>query len=537
MDGQQKILVVDDERFNVNVLVDLLKQDYKMMVAKNGEQALKACQSNNRPDMILLDVMMPEMDGYEVCRCLKADQSTCDIPVIFVSAMAAETDETKGLELGAVDYITKPISPSIVKARVKTHLALKSNMEELQKAYKIIEGQKERMQTELNVGRDIQMSMLPLLFPILPEHKEFEIAACLKPAREVGGDFYDFFFIDDDCFCICIADVSGKGVPAALLMAVSKTLIKSRATDDLSPASILTHVNDEISLNNPSCMFVTTFLGILNIKTGEFSYTNAGHNPPFIKRRDGALECLSQRHGPVIGAIDGMTYKEDTTVLSGDDILFLYTDGVTESMDLDANLFGEERLVELLSHRQYESTQEVVSATVEEVKRFEGEANQADDITVLAIQFFGSSKSTTSQILKIRIKNRLTELDIVQNRFNDFAEQYGIPKTIRQKMNVAFDELLNNTISYAYTDNDEHDIDIRLELFDDRFSVTITDDGMPFNPFVSEPPDTELSLEDRQIGGLGIHLVRNMLDNISYHRRIDKNVVTLFKNLNADHTS
>jgi len=162
---QQKILVVDDERFNINVLVDLLKPKYKMMAAKSGAQALKAAGSANPPDLILLDIMMPEMDGYEVCRQLKADSATRDIPVIFVTAMGQEQDETKGLELGAADYLTKPVSPAIVEARVKTQLALKKNMEDLRHAYTIIEAQKDRMQEELNVGRDIQLAMVPKHFP------------------------------------------------------------------------------------------------------------------------------------------------------------------------------------------------------------------------------------------------------------------------------------------------------------------------------------------------------------------------------------
>jgi sigma-B regulation protein RsbU (phosphoserine phosphatase) len=308
---REKILVVDDERLNINVLVDLLKPNYKMMAAKNGEQALKAVKIDNPPDLILLDIMMPEMDGYEVCRRLKADETTRDIPVIFITAMAETSDETKGLELGAVDYLSKPISPPIVEARVKTHLALRRNMAELQRAYGLIEAQKDRMEKELNVGRDIQMSMVPQNFPAFPDRDEFSIHATLHPAREVGGDFYDFFFIDENRLCLCIGDVSGKGVPAALFMAVARTLIKARASEDTSTASILTRVNDEISRDNKAYMFVTLFVGILDTVTGEMVYTNAGHNPTYIRKADGNLERLDNLHGPVVGAKEGLAYKED----------------------------------------------------------------------------------------------------------------------------------------------------------------------------------------------------------------------------------
>ena len=331
-DKQLKVLVVDDEPMNINLLVELLKPNYKVMAAKNGELALKAAGSPNPPDLILLDIMMPEMDGYEVCSRLKGNPATKDIPVIFVTAMGETDDETKGLELGAVDYITKPISPPIVLERVKTHLALR-------KAYQVIEAQKERMQDELNIGREIQMSMLRQDFPVYPDRDEFDLAATILPAREVGGDFYDFFFVDQDHLCLCVGDVSGKGVPAALFMAVTKTLIKSRASSDDSPASIMTYVNDALCEGNEACMFVTLFLAFVNVKTGALVYSNAGHNPPNLKRRSGNVERLSDRHGPVAGAMEGLAFKESAINLEQGDALVFYTDGVTEAMNPEGALF------------------------------------------------------------------------------------------------------------------------------------------------------------------------------------------------------
>ena len=390
---KETLLLVDDDPINLQVLLETLKESgYKLIAAKDGQKAV-AMASSGRPDLILLDIMMPGMDGYEVCRRLKANENTRDIPVIFVTAMGETTDETKGFELGAVDYITKPFSPPIVQARVRTHLALRRNMAELQEAYRIIESQKERMQKELNVGREIQMSMIPLTFPPFPDHDEFSIYATLQPAREVGGDFYDFFFIDDYRLCFCIGDVSGKGVPAALFMAVTKTLIQSKARDDLSTASILDHVNNELSRDNKAFMFVTLFVGILDVRSGAVRYTNAGHNPPYIKRKDGSIEVLDQRHGPLAGPVPGLTYKEDTTRLSAGDLLFIFTDGVTEAMDLSRNQFSNKRLFDLLSSRDFESAEEVIQTTVSEVKKFEGEAEQSDDITLLALQFLKPAES------------------------------------------------------------------------------------------------------------------------------------------------
>jgi sigma-B regulation protein RsbU (phosphoserine phosphatase) len=392
---------------------------------------------------------------------------------------------------------------------------------------------KERMESELNIGKDIQMSMLPLEFPPFPERKEFDIFAVLKPAREVGGDFYDFFFIDEDQLCFCVGDVSGKGVPSALFMAVTKTLIKSRK-NDLSTASILTHVNDELSRDNTASMFVTIFTVILNVKTGEFVYTNAGHNPPYIKRENGAIERLDQLHGPVIGAMEGMTYREENLLLNNGDLLLMYTDGVTEAMNAEGKLFSEKRLADFLTPQSFVSVEAMVDNTVAVVEEFQGQADQADDITVLAVQFHGTPEESPLKTFDIKIENQLAEISRVNQQFNEFAADNNVPKAVSRKMNLVFDDLLNNVISYAYKDRQKHEIDIRIEVTKDRLAVTISDDGVPFNPFGTATPDTTLSVEDREIGGLGIHLVRSMMDEVDYQRRTDKNVVRLVLYLNKN---
>ena len=533
-EAKQRILIVDDERLNINVLNDLLKTDYKIMAAINGQQALKAAESKTPPDIVLLDIMMPEMDGYEVCSALKANEKTRDIPVIFITAMGQTSDETKGLEVGAVDYLTKPISPPIVQARVKTHLERKRQRDELQKAYRIIEAQKERMQEELNVGRDIQMSMVPQTFPPFPERNEFSIYAALHPAREVGGDFYDFFFIDENHICVCIGDVSGKGVPAALFMAVSRTLIKARATDDSSTASIITRVNDELSRDNKQYMFVTVFIAILNILTGELIYSNAGHNPPYIRRATGKIIRLDTRHGPVLGASPGLAYKENKIQLQKGDLLFMYTDGVTEARNPEKVFFGDNRVSELLVSGEHESVEAVVEHVVNRVKSFENGADQFDDITALALSYDKEPESKAVQKVEMRIRNQLSEIEIVKTRFNNFSEQVGLSKSIRRKLNLVFDELLNNVISYAYEDGEVREIKLNFELAGNRLTVSIMDDGVPFNPFEMNAPDTTVGLEERQVGGLGIHLVRSLMDRAIYQRHVDKNVVTLIKEVIND---
>ncbi len=400
---------------------------------------------------------------------------------------------------------------------------LEESLENLRRTTSI----KQRMESELNVGREIQMSMVPRTFPPFPDRDEFSIFASLEPAREIGGDFYDFFFVDDDRICFCIGDVSGKGVPAALFMAVTKTLIKSRATDDASTASIVTHVNDELSRDNPNGMFVTLFIAILNIRSGEFDYTNAGHNPPYLVRTDGPSEALADRHGPVVAAVEGMFYRTGTKVLRPGDLLYMYTDGVTEEMDVDGQLFSDERLATFISTQTIDSVETAVDGTVSAVKDFRGDKDAEDDVTVLALQFHGDPMKASAEGLHVIVKNEMSEITTVQDRFHEFGKSHGFPKDLERKLDMIFDELLSNVIWYAFPEGGDHEIEFTAEMVGNRLTVTMSDDGIPFNPLLEDPPDTTLSVEDRQVGGLGIHLVRSMTSDISYQRHINKNGLTL----------
>jgi sigma-B regulation protein RsbU (phosphoserine phosphatase) len=390
---------------------------------------------------------------------------------------------------------------------------------------------KERMETELNVGRDIQMSMLPVDFEAFSDRPEFDIHAVLHPAREVGGDFYDFFFIDDTHLCFCVGDVSGKGVPAALFMAVTKTLIKSRGSGDLSPGSILTHVNDEVSQNNESCMFITLWLAILDFSTGTLKYSNAGHNPPYVLKEGDPPLRLDDLHGPVVGAVEGIAYRESVHKLTNRDLLFVYTDGVTEAMDIKDALYSEERLVDALAPLAQAGASGVVDAVAQDVWRFQGKADQADDVTILGLNFFKEESGASAARLDLSMKNDLSAIaDIIQT-FTEFAEENGLGTAIRRKINLALDDLLNNVVSYAYEDDAEHEVQLHVELSDKRLGITIRDDGIPFNPFDMITPKITEGVDDREVGGLGVHLVRRLMDDVTYHRRTGENVVQFFKNL------
>lgn len=379
------VLAVDDTPENLDVVKGILSPDYRIKAATNGEAALRIVD-RQLPDIILLDIMMPGMSGLEVCQRLKADPRSADVPIIFLTAKDQTEDETEGFSLGAADYILKPVNPPILQARVKTHLALKQSMDSLQETSAALARAKERMEQELRVGRDIQKSMLPTQVPAC---HQVTLRASMEAAREVGGDFYDYFMLGDRELCFCVADVSGKGVPSALFMAMSKMLIKSRAPDDRNPGAIISRVNAELSEENPECMFVTVFLGLLDIETGELRYANAGHNPPLLRRASGEVEAVADRHGPVAGIMPGEAYGESSLTLAPGDVLLVFTDGVTEAMDVDEQLYGDDRLLALVQSVAESSAGSLVDAVNDSVAEFAAGAEQADDITMLAVQFDG----------------------------------------------------------------------------------------------------------------------------------------------------
>jgi sigma-B regulation protein RsbU (phosphoserine phosphatase) len=464
----------------------------------------------------------------------------------FFTRISAQHRENAGYSLEAICRVSNDARideghvdrlRAIVTEQSRDELlsALQSKNRQLQESLENLRrttSAKDRMESELNIGQEIQMSLLPLQFPPYPDRHEFSIFAKLVPAREVGGDFYDFFLIDRDHLCICIGDVSGKGVPSALFAAVTKTLIKSLAKSGLSPAEVLTQSNGELAENNESNMFVTVFLSVLDVSTGALTYSNAGHNPPYLYSRSGNIERLAQRHGPVVGAMEGCAYDQSIVSLAPGDLLLTYTDGVTEATSRSYELFKESRLVQLLQTGTINSVNTAVDVCLAAVREFESGAEQADDITLLVAQFFGRGTGETALKLELRLKNDVAELPRVQNECESYLTARGIPTKIIRRLLIAFDELLSNIISYAYRTPGEHDIELTLEHDTDQLRILLQDDGIPFNPLAQRPPDTDASVDDREIGGLGIHLVRNMLDEVQYERRGDQNVLMLVARVN-----
>lgn len=524
---KRKVLVVDDDRINIKAISEALKYEYRIMAATNADQALRAVRSEAPPDLVLLDIMMPGVDGFEVCRRIKSHPKSRDIPVIFITAMDGDADEARGLAVGAVDYIAKPIVPAIVRARVKVQIELRLHMAALQAAYATIESQRDRMEKELQVGRKLQLSLLPEL----PRgDSRFSIAASMSPAYEVSGDFYDAFMIDAEHLCFCIGDVSGKGVPAALFMSMCQALVRAKADASLSPARIADDVNLAIVPNNETCMFVTLLVGILNLASGNLRYTNAGHTAPVV-RRGGEVIRLPGRHGPAIGVAE-IAYLEDSIPLCQGDTLLLYTDGVTEARGSDDQLFGEERLIDHVRHASIDSARSLITSLAAEIETFEQEEGQSDDLTMLAIAFDGLVEQTNVSSHELSMTAREIGRKDPSDMIGDFLDDLAVDVELYNVMYVVLDELVTNIISYGYPGAEKDvEIGIRVQVSGTAATIRVVDTGIQFDPMALEFSDTTASLDQREIGGLGVHLCRQLVDEIAYERRERRNHLTIVKRL------
>ena len=386
--------------------------------------------------------------------------------------------------------------------------------------------EKERIGSELRIASEIQKSILPRTFPPFPDRADFEIYATTIPALEMGGDFYDFFLIDDKRLGVVIADVSGKGVPAAIFMAVSRSLLKATALASVSPSACLEHVNRLLCPDNDSAMFVTVFYGILHTESGELEFSNGGHNVPYIIGHD-RIVPVGQPAGTALGIVDDARYHTNRMSLNAGETLVLYTDGVTEAMDTHGYLFSTPRFEQTLQRLVDQRPFDLLTRLVEDVHAFASGAVQADDITLLALQY------RRPALIELTLVNRSSELQRLASELERFAQNHRIPEPDIHAFSLSLDELVTNTIAYGYDDQGPHEIRVRLTLANGRLSAEVEDDGRPFNPLTAPQPDLTSAVEDRPVGGLGIHLVRSLMDHVDYRRESGKNHLMMRKQLST----
>jgi sigma-B regulation protein RsbU (phosphoserine phosphatase) len=370
-----RILIVDDAEANVDVLVHALRDEYRLSVAVDGEGALRSIQKNP-PDLVLLDIVMPGIDGYEVCRRLRAAEATRELPIMFLSSLEDVKDKTRAFETGANDYVTKPFEVLEVKARVRSLLKAKAYADAVKAA----------AERDLRIAREIQMGILPADVASRVRGTGLDVHALLEPALQVGGDLYEVLRLADGRVMVALGDVSGKGIPAALFMGVTMTLLRSMARQCASPDEILRRVNDELLEQNPRGMFVTLQCLVVDPTTMQVSCAGAGHDSAVLVSPGKPPRLVIPPTGRVIGLLPDNPVTSETLTLRPGETIVLFTDGVGEAFSPTQELFGEARLLAHLAQEPGGNAEETTRSVVEAVRRHAAGAKQSDDITVVSIR-------------------------------------------------------------------------------------------------------------------------------------------------------
>lgn len=408
--------------------------------------------------------------------------------------------------------------------------SLKEYIEELTETTR----SKERIQSELTIAKKIQMSMIPQIFSPFPEWKDLELHAMLQPAKEVSGDFYDFFIRDEKLF-FTIGDVSGKGIPASLVMATTRTMFRIMSGKYNSPASIATMLNNAIAEKNDYNMFITMFIGVLDLNDGKLMYCNAGHDAPVVIKESGEADMMSVKPNLPIGVLMDFKYYDQQMTVDDRTALVLYTDGMTEAENKDKKLFGEVTILEFAKDYAEMPAKDILEDLYDRILEFTDGAEQSDDITLLCLRFFTPEDHDTKVRKEMRIKNKLeesTQLPVfLRELWDELPEECD--ETLYNSINLAIEEALVNSIQYAYPEGEEGEISLSACWDKEARELTfqLKDNGIPFDPTKHEEADVTLPLMERPIGGLGIFLINQIMDNVEYEYRDASNILTMKKKI------
>jgi sigma-B regulation protein RsbU (phosphoserine phosphatase) len=382
-----KILSVDDEQDLELLLTQyfrrkIRKGEYEFFFAHNGLEALTILLKEKDIDIILSDINMPEMDGLTLLTKVNEMRNPA-LKCIMVSAYGDMGNIRSAMNNGAFDFATKPIDLDDLSVTIEKAVEQIEYIKNSQKEHT----QLESIKSDLAVAREIQHAILPRIFPPFPENEGvLDLAALMEPAKDVGGDFYDFFRLDEEHIGLVMADVSGKGIPAAIFMAVSRTLVRTVGMQGYNPEETLRKSNELLASESVDCMFVTVFYAIYNIKTGNIQYCNGGHNSPYILRANGTIEQLPVSPNGIVGVVEGLEFKGAETHLDAGDTIIMYTDGVNEAINSQEEEYGDARMEETLKSLNGKTCREVIDGQLASVKAFAGEAEQSDDITIMAVR-------------------------------------------------------------------------------------------------------------------------------------------------------
>jgi sigma-B regulation protein RsbU (phosphoserine phosphatase) len=450
----------------------------------------------------------------------------------------------------AIRRITRPLSSfadsadEIAKGNFQAELPqirTKDEMQRLRNSFELMQSslvrqiretreineEKGRMEGELLAARNIQMSMLPKTFPPYPDRNDVDIYAQLTPAKEVGGDLFDFY-IRDEKLLFCVGDVSGKGIPASLVMAVTRSLFRSVSAHESQPSRIMTAINSAMVEGNESEMFVTLFIGVLDLPTGRLRYCNAGHNAPLLLRPEGTDWLPCDPNLP-IGIMDELKFTGQETLIAPQTLLFLYTDGLTEAETVSHQQFQEERVLQVARQSQLQP-QTLIEEMTGAVHHFVEHAEQNDDMTMLAVLYCRKQETIRLQ-RTLTLTNNIDEVPQLSAFVEAVGEALSMDASVTMQINLAIEEAVVNVMSYAYPGGISGMVSITAQASDEQVQFVITDNGIPFDPTRKDAADTTLSVEERPIGGLGIHLIRHYMDGVAYERVGEQNVFTMRKQL------
>ena len=375
----------------------------------------------------------------------------------------------------------------------------------------------QHIEDELAIARNIQQSLLPSDLTN-KNAKTIDIKGLQMPAKYVGGDLFDYY-VRDNKLLFCVGDVSGKGVPAALLMAISHSLFRTISSHNERPEIIMEALNNAISDNNPDIMFITMFLGIMDLTTGTISYCNAGHNPPIVIK-DGQAKYLDTEPSLLLGVELSANYTSHELTLAPGDSLFLYTDGLTEAENAEKEVFGEQRALEAAAAFSTQTAEQQIVQMHQAVHQFVNNAEQSDDLTMLAIRYVHSDNT-------LIMENRIQELDKLEPFLSHFFEQKSIDMSLLPQLDLALEEAVTNVIMYAYPEGEKGTAELTLDVVDGHIHATLSDSGVPFDPLQRPDVDLDVSLEERAIGGLGIHLIKEIMSEVGYEYKDGKNVLKM----------
>ena len=383
-----------------------------------------------------------------------------------------------------------------------------------------------RIDKDLAAAKEIQASALPSRFPAYPSKPEFDVYALMQPAKEVGGDFYDFYTTHDNVFNINISDVSGKGIPAAMFMMRAKTELKSLTSTDITLDEVFAECNNNLVNGNEKSMFVTSWQGKIDLKTGALDFVNAGHNPPLIKHKGGKFEFLRSKPNMVLATFEGLNFNLNSYKLDPGDIVFLYTDGVTESINLKDEQFTENRLQTILNSRNWDSCEQICKSVLESVEKFTEGREQFDDITMLAFKYNGAKSSVQLKFGEASLSDISAITDFVNNELN----KHHCPIKSKNAIDIAIDEIYSNIIKYSYPNSaGPTRVELSYNKKENMVSITFTDYGPEFNPLKNKAPNVDLPAELRAVGGLGIFVIKNMMTDITYKYEKGSNNLTIHK--------